>query len=217
MDTGNKAPEKKTDDIAMTNLTAGDNNIVATTGADTLQKIISAVEIDTPSAKHPQIKKPITQASEKTKEVSLPAKEKVITVADSIVIPPQETSIESLPVEPVRSSLKRQVIVNSKLIVNLLLIDHPNMHERDKTDQPVKFSVVNDVVYDNVVIIQKGAVAKGTLTIGRVFTDIKLYGVTGTDGSFIPLKSERAHGRRADVETDKNYRAIVKQGTTITN
>jgi len=215
-------PENKIDNIAMADLAAGNNIVNTTPDADTLQNITSNTEkIDASPTKQVQKKKSPPPGAETAKEIPSPqTKEEGLTVADSMETPQNpalEPATQPTSAMPSHSPAKRQVVVNSRVVVNLLLIDHPNMHERDKTDQPVKFSVVNDVVYDDVVIIQKGAIAKGTLTIGRVFTDIRISSVTGADGSFVSLKSERAHGRRADVETEKNYAAIVKQGTTITN
>jgi len=212
-------PEKKIDNIAMADLPAGNNIVNIKPDADTLQNITSNTEkIDAAPAKQVQRKKSPPQIAKTVKEMpSSQTKEEALPVSDSMQTLAPEPATQPASAVPSHSPAKRQVVVNSKVVVNLLLIDHPNMHERDKTDQPVKFAVVNDVVYDNVVIIQKGAIAKGTLTIGRVFTDIRISGATGTDGSFVSLKSERAHGRRADVETEKNYTAIVKQGTTITN
>lgn len=127
--------------------------------------------------------------------------------------------IEKLPpassAEITTITAKKSLVINSKLIINLLLIDNPDMHERKKTDQPVRFSVTNDVVYDGEIIIRKGAIAKGTLTIGRIQTDIVIDKVDGVNGNTIYLKSEKNHGRRNDVETDRNYTAIVKPGTHI--
>ena len=95
------------------------------------------------------------------------------------------------------------------------MIDNPDMHERKKTDQPVRFRVTNDVVYDGEIIIRKGATAKGTLTIGKIQTDIVIEKVDGANGNVIYLKSEKSHGRRSDVETKRNYTAIVRPGTHI--
>src|SRR5262249_6293672 len=146
--------EQKTDTVAMTNLPASDNITHPIRDADTLQNITSTIEkIEAPSTKQVQKKKSPSQVTEPTKETPLPGEEKVIPAADSPQAPPQETDIRPTPVEPSHPIAKRQVVVYSNVRVDLLLIDHPNMHERDKTDQPVKFSVVNDVVYDNVVII----------------------------------------------------------------
>lgn len=128
---------------------------------------------------------------------------------------------QALPTSPVETTTKapvtakKSLVINSKVIVNLLLLDNPDMHERKKSDQPVRFSVMNDVVYDGEIIIRKDAIAKGTLTIGRIQTDIVIDKVDGANGNIIYLKSEKNHGRRNDVETKRNYTAIVKPGTHI--
>ena len=110
---------------------------------------------------------------------------------------------------------KKEIYINSQVMVNLALTGTPDMNQKKKQTQHVNFSVTRHVYYNGVLIIRQGAMASGSLTIGRMMTDIEINNVVGANGMRIPLKAERAHGRRNDIESNKTFNAIIQQGTRL--
>ncbi len=109
----------------------------------------------------------------------------------------------------------KEVTINGQVTVSLSLLQMPDMNQKKKTEQFVKFSVTRPVYYNGVMIIRQGAIASGSLTIGSIRTDIKINQVEGVNGKMIPLMSEDEHGRRSDIRVNQNYIAVIKQGTRI--
>ncbi|MEO6719702.1 MAG: serine/threonine-protein kinase [Ferruginibacter sp.] len=120
-----------------------------------------------------------------------------------------EQVVEKAPVK------KDVYISNSSVEVSLVLKGLPDMNEKKKSDQRVTFAVTRNVVYDGVTIIKEGAIASGSLTIGRKRTDIAIDYVAGANGKQIPVKSAQSHGRREDVESNKSFTAYILEGTRI--
>ena len=128
---------------------------------------------------------------------------------------PNEVKEESHEIEPETPAKKDVYISRSNVEVSLLLNALPDMNEKKKSDQRVTFVVTRDVVYDNVTIIKEGAIARGMLTLGRKRTDISIDYVAGANGKQLPLKSARPHGRREEVESNRNYTAYILEGTRV--
>lgn len=186
-----------------------------TIGAQNKQQLPEiATPVDTPET--PKVKTTTSNTDTRKKGEIKPTKKQLLpSVNDSAKT--IATTVATEEVTPPAPIAKKQVTINSRVVVSLLLIDNPDMHERKKTEQMLRFSVEYDVVYQGMPIIQKGAIAKGSLMIGSRRTDIRMYGVTAVDGSFVSLKSEEEHGRRDEVETNRHYRAIIKEGTRVGN
>lgn len=129
--------------------------------------------------------------------------------------PIEETKVEPEPVVEKKAPEKKEVYISVPVPVRLSLNGTPDLHERKKTEQFVTFSVIDPVYYQGVLIIKKGALAKGSLTIGSRRTDIKIYEVEAANGNVISLASESAHGRREDIENKQPFTALIKQGVTL--
>ena len=111
---------------------------------------------------------------------------------------------------------KKDVYISSSGVeVSLVLRSSPDLNQKQKQAQRVSFTVSRPVVYNGVTIIRSGATATGSLTIGRVLTDIEINSVEAANGRQIPLKSAKAHGKRADVESNRQYTAYLVPGTRI--
>ena len=122
------------------------------------------------------------------------------------VIPPPVTQPEE----------KKDVYISSSNVeVNLSLRGKPDMNQVKKQEQRVTFYVTRQVTYGGVVIIRQGATATGSLTIGRVMTDISIDNVEAANGRRIPLRSAKAHGHRNDIESNKGFSAYIQPGTRI--
>ncbi len=115
----------------------------------------------------------------------------------------------------IKAPENKEILINSEVMVNLSLIGTPDMNQKKKSEQRVKFSVTHPVYYNGATIIKQGAIASGSLTIGSRRTDIKIDYVEGVNGKPISLRAERAHGKRADIESNKTYNAIVQPGTRL--
>jgi len=106
-------------------------------------------------------------------------------------------------------------INNSNVEVSLSLRTNPDMNQKQKQEQRVTFYVTRPVVYNGITIIRPGATATGSLTIGRMMTDISIDNVEAANGKRISLRSAKAHGRRSDVESNRSYTAYILPGTRI--
>lgn len=99
--------------------------------------------------------------------------------------------------------------------ITLRLASRVDMNQQKKSEQRATFSVVRPVYQNGVLIIREGATATGSITVGRVMTDIKINEVETVTGKRISVKSEKAHGRRADLEEGNHYTAITTSGAEI--
>lgn len=139
----------------------------------------------------------------KKNELKIPDRRKVITNVEPELLPEK------------KAPEKKEVYINSPVTIRLSLNGTPDMHEKKKTDQAVSFSVIDPVYYQGVLIIRKGATARGSLTIGSRRTDVVINQVEAANGTIIAITSEDAHGRRDDIESRKPFTAIVKRGVTL--
>ena len=146
------------------------------------------------------------QTPEKTKEETPKRKPKEEQPKPTT---PQEQVVPATPAVPE----KKEIYINSKVEVNLSLVTMPDMNQKEKSAQRVKFSVSRPVYYNGALIIRQGAIATGNLTIGRVMTDIEINQVEGANGKNISLRSKAAHGSRKDIESGKQFTAIIQEGT----
>jgi len=216
------APAKNTELQAVHSTTLRKDN-VSNKAADTIAVQIKQVQlnnndhsaIEPPGKPVPERKIPVKKTSEKNTSAAASKNETIRPVRDTIEELRQASTPETISIETPAPAEKKELVINSRVVVNLLLLDNPDMHERKKMEQPVRFYVTNDVVYEGKVIIRKGATAKGSLTIGRIQTDIRISKVDDINGNVIYLRPEKEHGRRSDVETKRNYTAIIKEGTQI--
>ncbi|MEO5999184.1 MAG: serine/threonine-protein kinase [Chitinophagaceae bacterium] len=115
----------------------------------------------------------------------------------------------------IKPAEKKEIYINSEVTVTLSLIGTPDMNQKKKTEQAVTFTVIRPVFYEGVLIIRQGARASGSLTIGRVRTDVEINRVEGANGMSISLKTERSHGRRDDIESHNTFNAIIQKGTRM--
>ncbi|MEO6732574.1 MAG: protein kinase [Ferruginibacter sp.] len=181
--------------------TGGGNEIIKTPEAGNKTPIVF-VPIDEVTEK-PQSPSRKETAKKPVKNEALKSNEKAVEESE------KEQVVEKTPEN------KDVYISSSGVEVNLFLKGLPDMNEKKKSDQRVAFAVTRNVVYQGVTIIREGALASGTLTIGRKRTDISIDQVAGANGKQIPLRSARSHGRREEVESNRNYTAYILEGTRV--
>lgn len=127
----------------------------------------------------------------------------------------KEKEEEPTPVQKSPEPQSKTIYINYPVSVTLSLATTPDMNEKKKSSQNVRFTVTRPVYYNSVMIVKAGATATGTITVGRVMTDIEINTVEAVNGKRISLKAEKAHGRRSDIEEGKNFSAQIQQGTRI--
>ncbi|MDO9375672.1 MAG: toll/interleukin-1 receptor domain-containing protein [Ferruginibacter sp.] len=106
-----------------------------------------------------------------------------------------------------------QIRLASRVVVYLSLLDAVDMNQKKKSAQKVRFTVTSPVQYQGHTLIRQGSTAYGTITVGSRLTDLTIYEVMGANGKMLPLKSEHDRGKVKDIETNKNFTAILKEGT----
>lgn len=152
----------------------------------------------------------IKSEPEKTKENKVERKQpeqktddESVKTKESLVETPAEKQVE-----------KKDVYVATKVEVELYLRDDLG-DSPERKDIPVTFSVRNRVMYSGVTIIQQGAIATGTIKLGKVQTDVDINSVTAANGQQIQIKAARGHGKRNTITSDRSYTAIIPPGTRI--
>jgi len=124
----------------------------------------------------------------------------------------KEKKVKEEPAEPAKP---KSVVTYGRNTVVLRLSSHVDMNQERKSVQSVTFRVVRPVYQNGVMIIAAGATATGSITVGRVRTDITIDQVETVTGKRIPVKSEKAHGRRGDLENGTTFTATILPGSTI--
>lgn len=109
---------------------------------------------------------------------------------------------------------KKDITVNSKLEISLYL-QNDLSSAPERQDIPVTFSLNNAVVYDGVTIINKSAVAKGVIKLGKIQTDVDINYINAANGQQISIRAAKGHGRRNEITSNRNYTAFILPGTRI--
>jgi len=158
------------------------------------QKKIPDIKSETAKPKENKVER--KQPEQKTEDESVKAKE-------SLVETPAEKPVE-----------KKDVYVTTKVEVELYLRDDLG-DSPERKDIPVTFSVRYRVMYSGVTIVQQGAIATGTIKLGKVQTDVSINSVTAANGQQIQIKALKGHGKRNTITSDRSYTAIIPPGTRI--
>ncbi len=121
---------------------------------------------------------------------------------------------EETPTPVVIKHERKLIYIDNKVEVNLYLRD--NLGDGDGAkERSLTFTVSSNVYYQGTIIIKQGAIAKGDITIGRIQTSVNIYSVAGANGQTISLNT-RSHRRRKDLQSDRNYEAVIERGTRMT-
>ena len=152
---------------------------------------------------------PIVEQNGKTDDIPKKRRSSV-----SVIREPEKKLEEKTPdlEEPAQP---RSISISAGTKIYLRLATRVDMDQQKKTDQLVKFTVTRPVMQGGTILIREGAAATGTITVGRVMTDISISQVETVTGKRISVKSEKAHGRRADLENGTSFTAVVLPGATV--
>lgn len=137
--------------------------------------------------------------------------EKTTAPAEKTVEPEKKKDPE--PVAVVKKAEPREITIREKLEVELSMRETITREEDDR-EQQVSFNVSSPVVYNGVTIINRGAVARGSIKIGRVLSTVDIYSVEAANGRQVSLKG-RAHRKVKELASERSYTAILAKGTTL--
>jgi serine/threonine protein kinase len=130
---------------------------------------------------------------------------------ESIATPVEKKETEKPVSKPVE---KKEIFINSKVEVNLYLRESINTSGKDR-EQNIAFSVASPVVYEGLTIIKQGALATGTIKIGKILTSITINSVTAANGQVLSFKPDHIRRKKNDLESDRNYSAILEKGVKM--
>ncbi|MEP6750381.1 MAG: hypothetical protein ABJB86_21765 [Bacteroidota bacterium] len=86
--------------------------------------------------------------------------------------------------------------------------------DEDDKDQNVSFTVTSPVVYQGITIIRSGAVAHGSIRIGRKISLVSINSVTAANGQEIQLKGHD-HRKVKQLADNRAYTAFVEKGIRL--
>ena len=164
-----------------------------------------------PAEKNTPVNKP---APDIIKPVNEKPKEKKPDINNEPVQKPVEKKEEELIAPIEKKEEKKDIYISSKVEVELYLRENLD-DSPERKDIPVTFSVSSRVMYSGVTIIQQGAIANGTIKLGKVQTDIDINTITAANGQQIKLKALRGHGKRNSISSDRSYTAIIQPGQRL--
>ncbi|MDE3248288.1 MAG: protein kinase, partial [Bacteroidota bacterium] len=136
--------------------------------------------------------------------------QKMATVAKPVEPEPKK---EPDPLPVVKKAEPKEITLREKLEVELSMRETIT-REEDEREQPVSFTVSSPVVYNGVTIVNRGAVARGSIKIGRVLSTVDISSVEAANGRQIALKG-RAHRKVKDLSSERSYTAVLVKGTTL--
>jgi hypothetical protein len=179
----------------------------------------SIPEINIPANnKIEQLQKPPANQQAEAK----PAKNTVENpVADSVLKQPDSASAPKGHAEATSKDLHqntpeapKEIFINDKIIFKVVFEHMPDMNYK-RSEQPVKFIVSNPVKYQDVTIINEGAIAKGKVTLGRKDAGLEINSVQCVNGQQIQLKAVESHIWVKEINLVKEYPVMIKKGVRI--
>lgn len=114
---------------------------------------------------------------------------------------------------PVKKIEKKEITINDKVEVNVSMRETITRDEDDK-EQSVSFTVTSPVVYEGVTIIRQGALAKGSIKIGRKISLVVISSVMAANGQEIELKGHD-HRKVKQLADDRQYTAFIEKGIRL--
>ena len=153
---------------------------------------------DDKSTKKDAGKKPVKKELVK-KETEAPV---LVEKQEKPVPPPVEKKVE-----------KKELRIDDKVAVMVSMRETITKDEDDK-ERSVSFTVTSPIVYNGVTIINAGAIARGSIRIGRVVSLVSINSVMGANGQEIALNGHD-HRKVKKLASDREYRAFVEKGTKM--
>ena len=220
----------KTDDVTVDPIASSDSTQVKpVTPTDNVQPLIP--QVDQSSGADSSTRGPVvvdmtggTKEEEKTtdkpaEKKTEPAKKTEKTEktepapAPTPVIPEKEPEKVS-PVEEPKPKPSGSVTLGGRTEVTLYLREP--LTESSQTGQVLSFSVVNPVVYDGKLIVERGSAASGRIkNVGNKKITVVLQSVVGINGQRLPLQEIELSGRTNEMISNRSYSAYFKKGTII--
>ncbi|MBN8787997.1 MAG: hypothetical protein J0I84_12985, partial [Terrimonas sp.] len=131
------------------------------------------------------------------------------TVKQQVVVTPVKQ-----PETPPEPALPKELLINTEVLFEVVFERMPNMNEK-REHQPVTFVVISPVIYNGITLINKGAIAEGTISLGKVQSTMQMKHVRGADGQIIALKIKEAGVPMKKIRMDQPYQVMIKKGIKL--
>ncbi|MCC6289401.1 MAG: toll/interleukin-1 receptor domain-containing protein [Chitinophagaceae bacterium] len=109
--------------------------------------------------------------------------------------------------------LPKEMLINTEILFEVVFERLPDMKFK-REYQPVTFVVTSPVTYNGITIINKGAIAKGAISLGSVHTSMIMKHVEGADGQIIALKLKDGIPMNK-IKMNEPYKVFIKKGTKL--
>ena len=152
--------------------------------------------------------KPVKKTPEKKVEKKETEKKEKI---ETVIVPPAEETKPDPPV--VKKAERKEIVINDKIQLNVSMRETIT-NAADDREQSVSFTVTSAVVYEGIIIIRQGAIARGNIKLGRVLSTVDITSVVAANGQEIALR-ERDHRKVKSLASDRDYRAFLLRGTRM--
>ncbi|PVD49469.1 hypothetical protein DC498_24950 [Terrimonas sp.] len=154
----------------------------------------------------------ITIAEKKTdpeheKKDKLPVQDS--TAKQQVVVTPAKQ-----PEAPPQTELPKELFINTEILFEVVFEHLPDMKLK-RDHQPVTFVVTDPVVYKGITLINKGAIAEGTVSLGSIQSTMQMKYVRGADGQIIALKIKEAGVPMKKIKMDQPYQVMIKKGIKL--
>lgn len=197
-------------------------NVVVKTGLEELNKLKKSNgrnPYETPEAsvndQHSppspgRVSEPETPKRSPVAPITIPDRKRIMEEARKISKLMEEGEKKEEPQENPKS-----LIVSGGNQISLQLITRLDMNQEKKSAQQVSLRVTRPVYQKGILIIREGATATGTITVGRVLTDVVINKVETVTGNRISVKSEKAHGKVAQLSAGGAFKALTIGGERL--
>ena len=123
-------------------------------------------------------------------------------------VPIEQPEIVSQPV-----ALK-ETLISDEIAFEVVFEHLPDM-ELKRSEQPVRFVVTSPVVYNEITLIDKGAIAVGKIILGRIHSSMFIHQVKAANDQLIPVKEKRSNVPIKEIKLNQPYTARIKKGSRV--
>lgn len=132
---------------------------------------------------------------------------------DSTVKQPVVTPVKQPETTP-QPALPKELLINTEILFEVVFERLPDMSSK-REHQPVTFVVTDPVVYKGITLINKGAIAEGTISLGRSQSTMLMKHVRGADGQIIALKIKEPGVPMKKIRMNEPYQVMIKKGIKL--
>lgn len=127
---------------------------------------------------------------------------------------PAKDSIDTVKAPAPQPITPKELTIYNEVLFEVVLEHLPDMDSR-REHQPVKFVATNAVVYNGITLIDKGAIAEGSISLGRRQATLVIKHIRGTDGQIIALKTKEPGVSLKNIKLNQPYPVAIKKGIKL--